>query len=50
MGVTILIVLGAVVLSQLVLQGTERRRQHRELLDRLTAIEAQITQKQLPDR
>ena len=41
-GITLLIVLAVVGLAQSFLQGSQRRREHRDLLDRLDRIEKRI--------
>lgn len=38
-GITILVVLSVINLAQLLIQGRERRQQHRELLSRLDEIQ-----------
>ena len=39
-GITILVVIAVVILSQLLMQGFERRREHREILARLDRLES----------
>lgn len=39
-GITVLVIIGVVILSQLLMQGSERRREHREILARLDGLEA----------
>jgi hypothetical protein len=43
-GIVVLIIIGAVTLGQLFMQGTERRKEHKELLDRLDRMEGKSTQ------
>jgi hypothetical protein len=38
-GITILIILASCILGQLLLQGREHRRHHREVMDRLERLE-----------
>jgi hypothetical protein len=38
-GIVVLIIIGAVALGQLFLQGMERRREHKELIARLDRLE-----------
>ena len=40
MGIQILVVIGVVILSQFFIQGSERRKQYRDLVDRLDKISA----------
>jgi len=37
-GITILVIIGVVILSQLLLQGSERKKEHREILARLDEL------------
>lgn len=39
-GITILVIIGVVILSQLLMQGSERRKEHREILARLDKLGA----------
>ena len=39
-GITILVIIGVVILSQLLLQGSERRKEHREILERLDELKS----------
>jgi hypothetical protein len=39
-GITILVIIAVVILSQLLMQGSERRREHREILARLDEVES----------
>ena len=39
-GITILVIIAVVILSQLLMQGSERRREHREILARLDRLES----------
>ena len=41
-GIVVLIIIGAVALGQLFIQRGERRREHKELQDRLDRIEAKL--------
>jgi hypothetical protein len=40
-GITVLVIIGVVMLSQLLLQGAERRREHRELMARFDKLDSQ---------
>jgi hypothetical protein len=39
-GITILVIIGVVILSQLLVQGSERQKEHREILARLDLLES----------
>jgi hypothetical protein len=39
-GITILVIIGVVILAQLLLQGSERKKEHREVLERLERLES----------
>ncbi len=41
-GITFLVIIGVVILSQLLLQGTQRRKEHHQLLDRLDRLESKL--------
>jgi hypothetical protein len=43
-GITILVIIGVVILSQLLMQGFERRKEHREILARLDELESRLEQ------
>jgi hypothetical protein len=40
-GIAILVVIAVVTLAQVLLQGSERRKQHQEITDRLDRLEAE---------
>jgi len=39
-GITILVIIGVVILSQLLVQGSDWRKEHREILARLDLLES----------
>ena len=41
-GITLLVILAVPTLFQVVVQGIERRKQHKELLERINRLEAKI--------